>query len=82
MIVRVWIEAPTVPWARESLAWGFEGEEPAEGGSIFVYACHEQRRLLPWVLSWGASARVLTPPEFMRRVREEANALARSYEDA
>jgi predicted DNA-binding transcriptional regulator YafY len=81
MIVRVWIESSTVPWARESLAWGYEGEEPSEGGTIFVYACFEQRRLLPWVLSWGASARVLSPPEFTRRVREEANALARSYEE-
>jgi predicted DNA-binding transcriptional regulator YafY len=81
MMVRVWIEASTVPWARESLAWGFESEEPAEGGTIFVYACFEQRRLLSWILSWGALARVLSPPEFTRRVREEANALARSYEE-
>ncbi len=80
-IVRVWIESSAVPWARESPAYGFEGEEPAEGGSVFVYACWELRRLLPWILGWGASARVLSPPEVIRSVREEANALARAYEE-
>ena len=80
--VRVWIEASTVPWARETRAYGFQREEPAEGGSIFVYRARELRRLLPWLLSWGASARVLSPPDVVARVREEAELLARAYAEA
>ena len=77
--VRVWIEASTVPWARETVAFGFQREEPAEGGVIFLYHAWDVRRLLPWILSWGASARVLSPPEIARRVRREAEALTNAY---
>lgn len=80
--VHVWIEAAAVPWARESPAFGFEREEPAEGGSVFVFTPWDERRLLPWVLSWGASARVLSPPDVAASVRREAEALAQRYADA
>ena len=77
--VRVWIEASTAPWARETRIFGFEREEPSEGGSVFVFSVHDIRRLLPWVLGWGASARVLSPPSVIDRVRREAEALAHAY---
>jgi predicted DNA-binding transcriptional regulator YafY len=80
--VRVWIEASTAPWARESHAFGFEHEEPSEGGSVFVFRCLDLRRLLPWVLSWGASARVLSPPDVRAQVRREAETLAQGYAEA
>ncbi len=77
--VRVWVEASAVPWARETPAFGLEREEATEGGSVFVYRSWDVRRLLPWVLSWGMSARVLSPPELAARLRREAEALAESY---
>ncbi len=79
MEVRVWIEASAVPWARETAAYGFQREEQAEGGVVFVYDCWDLRRLLPWLLSWGASARVLAPPSVVERMRHEAEALAEAY---
>ena len=80
--VRVWLEASAVPWAREAPAFGLQHEEPTEGGSVFVYHTRELRRLMPWLLSWGASARVLSPPDVVARVRGEAQALAESYAEA
>ncbi len=80
--VRVWIEASTAPWAREMPAYGFEREEPGEGGAVFVFSAWDLRRLLPWVLGWGASARVLSPPEVAERVRREAETLASRYSEA
>ena len=80
--VRVWIEASSVPWAREAPAYGLRGEEQSEGGSVFVYRSRDLRRLLPWLLSWGASARVLSPELVVERVRDEARALAEAYGDA
>jgi predicted DNA-binding transcriptional regulator YafY len=80
--VRIWIEAAAVPWARETPAFGFEREEQAEGGAVFVYRLWDLRRLLPWVLSWGAAARVLAPQGLADRVHQEAAALAQRYADA
>jgi predicted DNA-binding transcriptional regulator YafY len=77
--VRVWIDTSAVAWARETPAFGFEHEEPGEGGSMFVFACRDLRRLLPWVLSWGASARVLSPPDVVDRIRQEADEMAGRY---
>ncbi len=79
--VRVWLEAAAVPWARETPAYGFEREEPTEGGVVFVYRADDIRRLLPWVLSWGTSARVLSPADVAKRVRREAEALVQAYDE-
>jgi len=80
--VRVWMDESAVPWARESPLFGFVREEEAEGGSVFVFETWDVRRLLPWLLSWGSSARVLSPPDVANRVREEAERLVRAYADA
>jgi predicted DNA-binding transcriptional regulator YafY len=77
--VRIWIESAALPWAREQPAYGFRGEEPSEGGAVFVFHVWEIRRILPWVLGWGASARVLSPGDAVERVRREAEALAHAY---
>ena len=79
--VRVFIDAATVPWARETTAFGFEREEHVEGGSVFVFYATDLRRLLPWLLSWGGAARVLTPPEVAGRVRKEAETMLTRYGD-
>jgi predicted DNA-binding transcriptional regulator YafY len=79
--VRVWIDQSVLPWAREAPPFGFEREEPGEGGATFVITLRDIRRLLPSVLSWGAGARVLSPPEVVEEVRREAGALAARYAD-
>jgi len=80
--VRVWIESSAVPWAREKPAYGFRGEEPSEGGTVFIFEANDLRRLVPWLLSWGSSARVISPNDVVDLVRDEAHALARAYSDA
>ena len=50
--MRVWLSDEIVRWAREDPGFGFHGEEPGEGGAVFVFDCYEPRRLLPWVLGW------------------------------
>ncbi len=80
--VRVWIEAASVPWAKESPAFGLRTIEDTEGGAVFVYDCRDLRHLLPWVLGWGASARVLSPPDVVERMRSETAALAMSYDQS
>src|SRR3989304_4174956 len=79
---RGWIESAAGPWARETPAFGFQREEPTEGGAVFVYHSWDLRHLLPWVLSWGASARVLSPPDVAQLIHREAAALAQRYAGA
>jgi len=79
--VRVWVDADTVPWARETTGFGFDREEPVEDGSVFVFLVRDVRRFLPWVLGWGTAARVISPPDVVGRVSQEAVELARIYLD-
>ena len=80
--VRIWIDEPAARWAREELAFGFVSEEPADGGFVFTFRVRDVPRLLPWIFSRGAAARVLSPPALVRRLREEAKALVGRYPDA
>jgi predicted DNA-binding transcriptional regulator YafY len=79
--VRVWIDQPTLPWARETARFGFDREEPVEGGAVFVFLVRDVKRLLPWVLGWGSSARVISPPDVVDRMAAEAVELAKVYLD-
>jgi predicted DNA-binding transcriptional regulator YafY len=80
--VRVWLDAAVLPWAREQPAFGFEREEAAEGGAVFTFVCWDLRRLIPWILGWGPSARVLSPDEVVAQIRSDIAALAERYADA
>jgi predicted DNA-binding transcriptional regulator YafY len=77
--LRVWLDESAVPWARENPAFGFEREEPGEGGSVFVFWVWELRRLMTWLLGWGSAARVLSPPEVVDELRREVEAMAGRY---
>ncbi len=79
--VRVWIDEPALPWAREQPSFGFMREERSEDGrgSVFVFECRDLKRLLPWIRGWGADARVLSPPDVVEKVREDAVALVQRY---
>ncbi len=80
--VRVWLDTSAVPWAREKPGFGLEREEQVEGGSVFTFVVRDVRRLMPWLLSWGPAAKVLSPPDVVRDVREQAEAMLRRYSDA
>ena len=80
--VRVWIDSPMARWAREQLVYGFEREEQGEGGSVFVFRVRDLRRLFPWLLSWGGSAQVLSPPDVADQVAAESRAAAERYENS
>jgi predicted DNA-binding transcriptional regulator YafY len=76
---RVWLADSVLPWAREDLPYGFVREEPAEDGAVFLIESDQERRIVPWILRWGASARALSPSVVVERLRDEAVRMARSY---
>lgn len=70
---RVLIEAETAAWARESMSYYATAvEETAEGDLLVTLRVRVEDEILHWVLSWGASARVLEPESLRARVRDHA----------
>ena len=78
---RVRFDPAVVRWVRERQPYVFLREEQVGDDPIFVYALRDERELLRWLLSWGASAEVLDPPELRAALADEARAvLARHAE--
>jgi predicted DNA-binding transcriptional regulator YafY len=79
--VRVLFASDVARWAREDRPMSFVAEEDHTEGVVMTFRPREPRDLLPWLLSWGASARVLDPPQLQRQIAVEARALADLYCD-
>ena len=75
--IRVLFEPAVARWARENRPLGFIGEEARPDGVVMIFRPRDPRDLVPWLLSWGAAARVLSPPS----MREEIGAAARAMAD-
>jgi predicted DNA-binding transcriptional regulator YafY len=70
---QVRFEAGFARWVRERQHYAFQNENPDQDGHsvIMSYHVHRISELLPWLLSWGAAAQVLGPPELRDSVRDE-----------
>jgi predicted DNA-binding transcriptional regulator YafY len=84
--VRVRFAAGIVRWVRERQHYAHTGEEDdvssgdgtqssAGEGVIMTYRVDDFRELRPWLLSWGAGAEVLSPPEAREAIRAELRSL-------
>ena len=62
-------------WVRERQPFYLLREEQDGEGTRFVYALRDERELLTWLLSWGASAVVLAPSSLRAAVVAEAHAI-------
>jgi predicted DNA-binding transcriptional regulator YafY len=70
--VRVRFHPAVERWVRERQPFTYVGEERDERGPIFVYAVRREDDLVRWLLAWGASAEVLSPPALRARLAAEA----------
>ncbi|HEU5104035.1 MAG TPA: YafY family protein [Roseiflexaceae bacterium] len=70
---QVRFEASFARWVRERQHYAFQHEAPAPDriGVIMSYRVDRISELLPWLLSWGAAAQVLGPPELREAIRDE-----------
>jgi len=66
--VRVRFAPASLRWVRERQHFGYVADDP---DGALRYAVAEPFEMLPWLLSWGASAEVLEPEALRARVREE-----------
>jgi predicted DNA-binding transcriptional regulator YafY len=71
--VRVYFEAATVRWVHERQHYAFQEETSAPDGHgiIMTYRVLRISELLPWLLSWGAAAQPIDPPELRDAIRAE-----------
>ena len=79
--IRVRFDPSVERWVRECQPWGFIREEPDPAGTVFVYALRDERALLGWLLSWGAAAELLEPPDLRARLVQEARAILERHAD-
>ncbi len=75
--IRVRMTGSIVRWVHERQHYSFECEVPVPGSDdmIMTYRGPALNEFLPWLLSWGANAIPLEPPEFCTAVRDEAQAM-------
>ncbi len=61
-------------WVRERQHYAFQTEEvlPNQQGVIMTYHLGSASEIVPWVLSWGVAAEVLTPQALREQFRQEA----------
>jgi predicted DNA-binding transcriptional regulator YafY len=61
-------------WVRERQHYAFQREEvlPIQRGVLMTYQVDSVSEIVPWVLSWGAAAEVLTPQDLREQLRQEA----------
>jgi len=75
--VRVRFAAPVVRWVHERQHYAFVAVEAMNDHSVavMIYRVNRLSELVPWLLSWGAAAEVLAPPELRDVIRQEAQKL-------
>lgn len=74
--VSIWFAKDTVRWVRERQHYAFtDHEQTVDDGIIMSYRVNSFLELKPWVLSWGASANVLSPRKFQDEIRQEVASL-------
>lgn len=72
--------APTaVRWVRERPHYSLIRSEETADGTVFHFRVHRSDELRGWLLSWGATAEVLSPPALRAALHAEAALLAEKY---
>jgi predicted DNA-binding transcriptional regulator YafY len=66
-------------WVRERNLYLFRREEVDADGTRFVYALRDEAVLTRWLLGWGPTVEVLSPPHLRDRLADEARRIVRKH---
>jgi hypothetical protein len=75
--VRVRFVEEVLPWVRERQHWSFDREEADSNGVVMIFRPDSLNEISSWILSWGASAVPLSPPELRALIKTEAELIVR-----
>lgn len=60
---------------REKQHYGFVAEQETVAGMELRYAVNDLQEIVPWLLGWGSSAEILSPPQLRSQILAEAQKL-------
>jgi predicted DNA-binding transcriptional regulator YafY len=80
--VRVLFCDEAARWVRESPSFFITSQEETPDGLLVTLRVRRESDVLSWLLGWGRQARVLEPESLQQRLRDEAEATARLYQEA
>ncbi|MBC7876708.1 MAG: YafY family transcriptional regulator [Anaerolineales bacterium] len=70
-VIKIRFEQNTVRWVREQQHYGYQKDEKQTPQNVtMTYHVNHESEIIPWILSWGASAEVLSPKELRKTLRE------------
>lgn len=70
-IVKLWFAPNVIPWVNEDAFFFIVSRESVDDGLIVTLAVRHYEEIVAWVLGWGRHVKVLEPPEFRDRLRDE-----------
>ena len=81
LVARVLFDPAVARWVRESRFFYVVAEEEGPDGLLVTLRARRESELLPWLLGWGGTARVLAPESLRGRLAAEAEAVLRHYRE-
>jgi predicted DNA-binding transcriptional regulator YafY len=82
LVVRVLFAPSAARWVREAPSFYTVAEELRDDGLLLTLRVRQEHELIPWLLGWGAQARVLEPASLAAALAETARAIVRQYEQS
>jgi predicted DNA-binding transcriptional regulator YafY len=79
IVVRALFESEVADWVREARPFYIVGEERRADGLLVTLRVRHEGEIIQWLLSWGASVRVLEPESLRRRLATEAERMLRNH---
>lgn len=79
LVVRVRFDAHAAPWVREATTRYVADVEALPDGLLVTLRVRREAEVIPWLLGWGAHARVLEPASLRHRLATEAERIAAQY---
>lgn len=81
LAVTVCFDADVVRWVREAQHFSFTHADPAlaDGRTVMHYQVNSLSQIRGWLLSWGAQAEVLAPPELRKALLQTALQIAERH---
>ncbi len=79
IVVHALFDPEVADWVRESRPFYVVGEEQRADGLLVTLRVRQEGEIIQWLLSWGASVRVLEPESLRRRLAAEAERMLRNH---
>ncbi len=80
-MVRVLFTPEVARWVQETPSFFQEKAEERPDGLVVTFHVRGEEDIFPWLLSWGAQARVLEPESLRQRIQAEIQAMLQNVEN-